>query len=50
MSAPQVQAPFQMLSAINFLVFRVTRGVFFALELVVAQGDEAKARLPAFCV
>jgi hypothetical protein len=38
----QVQAPFRMLNMINFLVFRVTRGVLFALEICMAAGDPAK--------
>lgn len=40
----QVDAPFQMLNTLNFLVFRVTRGVFFALEAVTAHSPEAKVR------
>ncbi|WIA17635.1 hypothetical protein OEZ85_014441 [Tetradesmus obliquus] len=31
-----VQGPFRMLNSINFLVFRVTRGVLFALEICMA--------------
>jgi hypothetical protein len=37
----QVQAPFRMLNMINFLVFRVTRGVLFALEICMAAPDPA---------
>ena len=33
-----------MLNLINFLVFRVTRTVVFALEVAVAPTPEAKAR------
>ena len=33
---PQVNSPFQMLNMINFLVFRITRGVVFSLELCLA--------------
>jgi hypothetical protein len=39
---PQVQAPFRVLNMINFLVFRVTRGVLLALEICMAAGDPVK--------
>ncbi|KIY92108.1 hypothetical protein MNEG_15855 [Monoraphidium neglectum] len=38
----KVSSPFRMLNMINFLVFRITRGVVFTLELVLAEGAEAK--------
>jgi hypothetical protein len=46
----QVQGPFRMLNMINFLVFRVTRGVLFALEICMASPDAAMivSALPAW--
>jgi hypothetical protein len=39
-----IRNPFQELNMINFLVFRITRGVLFALEMCAAHTDEIKVR------
>ncbi|KAI8475137.1 MAG: hypothetical protein J3K34DRAFT_517581 [Monoraphidium minutum] len=40
----QVAGPFRMLNMINFLVFRVLRGVVFSLELCLAPDDQKAQR------
>lgn len=42
----QVTGPFRMLNMINFLVFRITRGVLFGLEICMASPDVTKIVRP----
>jgi hypothetical protein len=44
---PQVSGPFQMFNMLNFLKFRVMRGVFFALQLCAAGSPADKVRATA---